>query len=435
MQDINQAREFISALTGSDTSLVTFQVFFDPKPPVPQRPDLAATWTNTLDASLDFLNHRQSEQCGVYMCINGTDGLGRETENITDLRVFFVDFDGQSEPEWVLTPHLIQKRDDTHGHAFWLIDSDGLSHEDWTFIQKKLSLYYNSDPQVIDPSRVVRLPGTFHYKKPDNPVYYTIASNLTKSLPKYTVDEVVNSHPMSHEMTYAFQKWLKRFEDNGEGIGFERNEHEERKFISFLEHAAHPAVEGGGYAGASGGTFELIRVAMYGYDHGIPLQITQDLMWEYYNPRCEPPWTEREKRHFYYTVKKAYMYAKNDPGCKTVKAGLLALPLEEPSCGWDNQRAEFGPKPVDDYLTKPMTLEDMTRDTNRLDSSSAEILMATLDAKSPHYDFARAFDGINFNGTNIIRANKQFYIFGGRSWRTVDDDVIKAKVQNSIAHY
>lgn len=428
MQDINQAREFISALTGSDTSLVTFQVFYDPKPPHPQRPDLAATWSNTLDASVDFLNHRQSEKCGVYMCINGTDGLGREEHNITDLRVFFVDFDGQAEPEWVLQPHLIQKRDETHGHAFWLINGQGLSKEDWTDVQKRLSLYYGTDGQVVDPARVVRVPGTLHYKNPNNPVSYSIISNVSGELPRYTVTEVIDKHPLSTELDEFLTRWSETKRGIQDGVGYECSDHEIRNFIGFISNAAHPAVQGSG-------TFELIRVASYGHDHGIPLATTQQLLWEHYNPRCLPPWKESERDHFNQVCFRAYKYATSAPGCKTVKAGLLALPLEEPTCGWDNQREEFGPKPIDEYLTKTMTLEDMTRETNRLDHDSAEILMATLDAKSPHYDFARAFDGINFNGTDIIRANKQFYIFGGRSWRTVDDEVIKAKVQNSIAHY
>lgn len=428
MQDINQAREFTSALTGSDTSLVTFQVFYDPKPPHPQRPDLACTWSNTLDASVEFLNHRQSEKCGVYMCINGTDGLGREEHNITDLRVFFVDFDGQVEPEWVLQPHLIQKRDETHGHAFWLIDGQGLSKEDWTDVQKRLSLYYGTDGQVVDPARVVRVPGTLHYKNPNDPVSYSITNNLSDQLPRYSVTEVISTHPLPTELDEFLTRWSEAKRGIQDGVGYECNDHEIRNFIGFISNAAHPAVQGSG-------TFELIRVASYGHDHGIPLATTQELLWEHYNPRCLPPWKESERDHFNQVCFRAYKYATSAPGCKTIKAGLLALPLEEPTCGWDNQREEFGPKPVEEYLTKTMTLEDMTRKTNRLDHNSAEILMATLDAKSPHYDFARAFDGINFNGTDIVRANKQFYIFSGRSWRTVDDEVIKAKVQNSIAYY
>lgn len=431
MYDINQAREFISALTGSDTSLVTFQVFFDPKPPVPQRKDLAATWTNTLDASLDFINHRQSEQCGVYMCINGTDGLGREVDNITDLRVFFVDFDGQQEPDWVVPPHLIQKRDDTHGHAFWLIDSTGLSHDDWTEVQKRLSLYYGTDGQVVDPARVVRVPGTVHYKNPTSPAVYAITSNQSALLPRYNVTDIINRHPLSPELEEFLTRWSEAKRGVDTGVGYECTDYEINKFIGFAANAAHPAVLGSG-------TFELIRVASYGHDHGIPLETAKSILWEHYNPRCEPPWSDNERFHFNQVIHRAYKYATSAPGCKTVKAGFTALPLEEPDCGWDNQHAEYGPTPVDDYLNDTLTEEQVTSaktNSNRIDASTGATLLASLDGKAPHYDFARVFDGMNYNGTDVIRANKQFYVYSGRSWRLVDDDVIKSQIQRMLAHY
>ena len=167
MNDLNQVREFIAALTGSSTSPVTFQVFYDPKDGT-TRPDLAAWFTATIDDSIEYLNWSQSQNCGVYMTVNGTDGVGRESENIVDFRTMFVDFDGMTEPTWSLAPHLIQKRDETHSHAFWLIDGNVTSDE-WTVLQKHLSLYYSSDGQVIDPARVARVPGTLHLKDPSNP--------------------------------------------------------------------------------------------------------------------------------------------------------------------------------------------------------------------------------------------------------------------------
>lgn len=431
MYDDSQAREFISALTGSDTSLVTFQVFFDPKPPVPQRKDLAATWTNTLDNSLDFINHRQSEQCGVYMCINGTDGLGREVNNINDLRVFFVDFDGQTEPNWVVTPHLIQKRDDTHGHAFWLIDSTGLSHDDWTEVQKRLSLYYGTDGQVVDPARVVRIPGSLHYKNPTAPATYSITSNQSATLPRYSVTDVINSHPLSSELEEFLTRWSEAKRGIADGVGYECTGYEINKFIGFAANAAHPAVIGSG-------TFELIRVASYGHDHGIPLEKAQAILWEHYNPRCEPPWSDSERFHFNQVIHRAYKYATSAPGCKTVKAGFTALPLEEPDCGWDNQHAEYGPTPVDDHLKHTLTVEQVQAarlDTQRLDSNTGASILAQLDGKSSHYEFARVFDGINYNGTDILRVNKQFYIYSGTCWRQIEDEVVKSQVQRMLASY
>ena len=111
MRDNAEALRFIQALTGSSSSLVTFQSFYDPKNYQKSDEVTAATWTSTLSESLQFIDYKQSQYCGIYICINGTDGKGREIENIVDLRCFFVDFDGMYEPEWAIPPHIIQKRD------------------------------------------------------------------------------------------------------------------------------------------------------------------------------------------------------------------------------------------------------------------------------------------------------------------------------------
>lgn len=126
MLDKNQARKLIAALTGSPFSPVTFQAFYDPKNQPAPAGVYPETWTATFDDSVDFIDHKQSQKCGIYVCVNGTDGEGREVENITELRSVLVDFDGMEEPEWALVPHIVQKRDSTHGHAFWLIEVDHL---------------------------------------------------------------------------------------------------------------------------------------------------------------------------------------------------------------------------------------------------------------------------------------------------------------------
>lgn len=431
MYNNNEAREFITAFTGSASSNVTYQVFFDPKPPVPQRPDLANTWTSNLDNSLAFIDHSQSQYCGVYMCINGTDGLGREVSNITELRCFFVDFDGQQEPTWLIEPHLIQKRDETHGHAFWFINPGDLNADDWTLVQKRLSLSYSTDGQVIDPARVVRIPGSLHYKNPNAPATYSITHNVSSTLARYSVTDIINAHPLEDELETFLVNWSEAKKGIKDGVGYEYLNSDLNDVIGFITHAAHPAVLGSG-------TFELIRVSAYGHDHGIPLPVMQEIMWEHYNPRCEPPWTDNERGHFNEVILRAYKYANSAPGCKASKSGFNALPLQEPDCGWENQRQEYGPKDKDEHLNQVLTVEHVQScrlDNNRLDVDKATVLLATLDGKAPHYDFSRVFDGINYNGTNIIRVSKQFYLFGGKTWRTVDDEVVKSQVQRMLAPY
>ena len=59
----------------------------------------------------------------------------------------------------------------------------------------------------------------------------------------------------------------------------------------------------------------------------------------------------------------------------------------------------------------------------------------TLTAKSSHYDFALVFDGLKHDGVNLIRSQRQFFRFNGRSWKQIDDDVIKAEIQRAFRAY
>ena len=435
MHDINQAREFITALTGSASSVVTFQVFYDPKIEGKPPAGIAQVWHSTLDESVAFIDHKQSQYAGVYVCINGTDNRGREINNINNLRVLFSDFDGQTEPSWVLRPHFTQSRDALHGHAFWLIDAGDLSNDEWSILQKQIAMYYDTDEQVVDPCRVVRLPGSLHLKDAANPKTYTITSNHTGDGHRYSIDEIRQAHMLPPEKDAILNQWAEKRAGILEGVGYEDNSVETAKFINFISNAAFPATQGSG-------THEVFRVACYGHDHGISLSRATELLWEHYNPRCLPPWDDNERDHFEGICHRAYHYATSAAGCKTLRAGFQGLePLPEPDCGWEKQ-AELFNTPIELTFESVNVKENTTtvdgevkRNKFRLSNQQAVMLASQLTVKSSHYDFACVFDGINYDGTNIVRSVKQFYEFNGKSWRLVDDDVIKSQVQRSFAVY
>ena len=433
MHNNNQAREFISALTGSDSSEVTFQSFYDPKGFDAPEGVYAEEWTSTLDDSLEFLDYKESQQCGIYMCVNGTDGQGRKVDNITDLRVVFVDFDGMEEPEWTLQPHLIQSRDETHGHAFWLIESGDLTHEEWTIIQKQLSVFYSSDPQVIDPCRVIRIPGSLHFKDPSSPQTYTIDYNSTDSGHKYSIDDIREHHTLSPELDAELNDWVINREANMSGAGYDNDPAEIKKFQGFVTHAAHPAIEGSG-------TGELFRVACFAHDHGIDLTHSIPVLWEHYNPRCIPPWTDDERDDFEGVCIRAYKYPSSAAGCKSSKAAFLLLPpLEEPKCGWENQSSQFVREneniTIETEISTLPSLGSSADRNHRASIQNAAAMSAQITIKSSHYDFGLVYDGLKHDGLNLIKSSKQFYRFTGKSWKEVEDEVIKADIQRTFAAY
>lgn len=435
MHDVNQAREFISALTGSADSIVTFQCYYDPKDGSATPKGLAKIWHSTIDASVPYIDHVQSQLAGVYVCINGTDGMGREIYNINNLRVMFADFDGQAKPTWVVPPHFEQERDSTHGHAFWLIDAGDTSHDEWSILQKQIAMFYGIDEQVIDPCRVVRLPGTKHFKNPQSPQTYSITSNVSKTLPRYTVEQLRAAHALPADKDAILNQWAMARAGINEGTGYEDDPIETAKFVSFISNAAHPAILGSG-------THELFRVACFGHDHGISLENAKALLWQHYNPRCIPAWTDDEKHHFDGVVYRAYHYATSAAGCKTFRAEIQSMPpLPEPNCGWDNQALQFNQpitlQPAAMEVTAapamPEKIGDEFRWSHRLTKDQALILAAQLTVKSSHYDFGRVFDGVNYDGVRLIRCDKQFYQFNGKSWEKVSDDVIKSEIQRAFS--
>jgi len=102
-----------------------------------------------------------------------------------------------------------------------------------------------------------------------------------------------------------------------------------RDCIQALEQVA-PAIEG------ESGDKATFVAACIGRDHGLSIEMTAKLMLEHFNPRCEPPWDERELEK---KVKNAFAYAKGIKGNKAVAQDFDVVPeveiAEEKGRRWD----------------------------------------------------------------------------------------------------
>lgn len=421
--DIQQAREFIAALTGSQDTPVTWQVYYDPKGEQ-KRPDLATHFVGRLNDNISFFEEAQSKHCGIYVGINITDGKGRRNENVVGFRAVFADFDDMVEPAWPIRPHIVTKRDDLHGHAIWI--TDGITTADeFTSLQMRLAVSMGTDTQVHDPARVLRLPGFNHYKDPDHPKQYKVVLNEAGRA-KYSVVDIITAFKLTPTQSMELDDWLATRDGSQNGSGYLHDERYIKKFTNWLKNSAPPAVQGSG-------TLTVYKVAAYGHDHGVPLADTKELMWENYNDRCIPPWNDGERGHFNQVVERAYKYPKSAAGCKTaigVFSNTESLP--PPINGWENNS-----KINDDKYIDPIDAAESINDPrrHRLSKNDAEILLCQLTIKSPHYDLARAFDGVNYEGRHLLRCDKIFYEYNGCSWDTVSDGVIKAMIQRFFADF
>ena len=145
----------------------------------------------------------QNEGRGVYAGIN--DGGDTDSE-ITQCRAVFCEWDDRPK-EWQvdawkdlgLPEPTIQV--DTGGksiHNYWVF-AEPISVDDWKSLQTRLLDHADADRSLKNPSRVMRLPGTFHIDGDGNPGglttiihtsdnYYTVR-DLEKGLPSRKIHE------------------------------------------------------------------------------------------------------------------------------------------------------------------------------------------------------------------------------------------------------
>lgn len=426
--NLEQAELFLKLLTGEENPCVTFQVYWDPKnQPIP--PGLAKHFTGYLNDNLKYFEDVQSKYCGIYVGLNVTDGIGRENSNILGYRSVFADFDGVTEPLWPLTPTMVTKRDDTHGHAYWLV-TDLDDPDTFSKLQKTIAICCNTDHQVTDPARVVRLPGYNHYKNPKVPSQYSVVQHNSV---KYTVEELISSFTLNATDDAELHQWLDKRSGLLTGTGYIESIRYNDSFSKWLKIAPQAILGSGSHT--------LIAVASWAHDHGIPVDTTKRILWEEYNPRCIPPWHDIERGNFNDIVTRAYKYATSASGCKTTVGLFGALPaLPEPTGGWlENSKINA---PViasipSSWETSQEPLNTINPDylTHRISNQEASILLAQLTVKSAHYDLALAFDGIKYNGGDMIRCDKIFYLYHEGSYSIVSDDVVKSNIQRLYSSF
>ena len=154
----------------------------------------------------------QSEGRGVYAVIN--DGGDTDSE-ITACRAVFCEWDDRPKDWQVSAWKDLQLPEptlqvDTGGksiHNYWIFDSP-IPVEDWKSLQTRLLDHADADRSLKNPSRVMRLPGTFHIDADGNPggrtaiihtseKYYS-ARDIEKALPSRKMyDKMVEANRYS----------------------------------------------------------------------------------------------------------------------------------------------------------------------------------------------------------------------------------------------
>jgi hypothetical protein len=167
MQDYNQAFAYVAALTQADpqSTLIDVRLIHDQRkdvPAIPLRGTLPDLWSTICSYN--------SQGYGAFVNIADMDGHGRETANVRATRVAVADLDNMSAVQNLERASQMYppatfgvETSPNKFHAYWCTPYY-LANDHYTLRQRKLRQLLDGDRTVIDPARVLRLPGTLHQK-------------------------------------------------------------------------------------------------------------------------------------------------------------------------------------------------------------------------------------------------------------------------------
>jgi hypothetical protein len=165
-QSFDLAQSYVTALTGHPDTVMEWRAINDKDKGV-----AAHTLRGTIREMFPTLQQYNNGGWGIFVCINSMDGKGRELANVEYIRTHVVDMDnplssGANYEIAIKTypqPHFAVQSSPGKFHLYWLVEHY-VGNDFYTFQQRKLAQLYDGDKSIIDPTRVLRVPGFYHLK-------------------------------------------------------------------------------------------------------------------------------------------------------------------------------------------------------------------------------------------------------------------------------
>lgn len=169
-QDYAMTWAFVEALVGDPhTAVLDWRALHDTDKTVEghaRRGTLPEWW--------HWLCGMQATGHGIFACINEMDGVGRHLANVRSIRAHVVDLDNLSSQQnydrtaaWQPAPSFAVNTSKVDGrfkyHTYWRVTSY-IDNDRYQLTQRKLRQLFDGDKSVIDPTRVLRVPGFWHLK-------------------------------------------------------------------------------------------------------------------------------------------------------------------------------------------------------------------------------------------------------------------------------
>lgn len=200
--DWTPARDFLRVLSRDALPGVTFQTFDDLEER--KSSSLARILHGANARNRERLESLQQRGAGVFVAVNEMDGQGRSKAHAVAARAVWSDIDdGKRELDEILSacpipPSAINESSPGKWHLYWW--ADGLSLEECEAVNTTIAEVLDTDRAVKDYSRVMRLPGTWHLKNPQEPFHVRVVE-LTSTT--YQREELLEAFPPAEESAPA----------------------------------------------------------------------------------------------------------------------------------------------------------------------------------------------------------------------------------------
>ena len=186
--DIEEAQRYLSILDHKADEFV-FQYYPDAKDTSGHR-----GYEYRGVSRLEGLPNQREQNCAIACMVNVSSEGRKRSDDMTIRAVYCEADNGRPENDFPLEPTMTVESSPGKFHFYWVVDrSKGkLSIADFRQIIHTMVAEYGSDPGAKDSTRVLRLPGTWHQKDPNNPHLVRIIEALGK---RYSPEELKAAFP------------------------------------------------------------------------------------------------------------------------------------------------------------------------------------------------------------------------------------------------
>jgi hypothetical protein len=164
-QSYEAAQAYVVALSGDPTAIFDWRAIHDQRkdiPAIPLRGTLSEVWQSLVGYN--------AQGYGIFATPSALDGVGRKLENVAYLRAHYIDLDeADAEQQYTAAsgaqpaPWFAVQSSAGKYHVYWPVQPYQ-GNDRFELAQRKLRQVFNGDRTIIDPTRVMRVPGFYHCK-------------------------------------------------------------------------------------------------------------------------------------------------------------------------------------------------------------------------------------------------------------------------------